>query len=108
MERRNQIVVLRQEGQPWPTIAVAVGLSQSRVRSIYAEAVHTVSRPNSDDALLDNLRQFLAACNRSSRRAYGAWSERIVSPATVENRFGSWTQAVAEVRKVGDRYAVGA
>jgi hypothetical protein len=44
--------------------------------------------------ILENVRAFLATGSAPSRRTYGSWPARIVSPATIENRFGSWAKAV--------------
>jgi hypothetical protein len=98
LERHVHIVALRQDGRTWPEIAAAVGLSQSRVRDIYAKPpLATHDESVSDAVLVANLRLFLAECpgHRPSRRAYARWPRRVASPATVENRFGSWSRALA-------------
>ncbi len=93
--RRAEIVARRRAGETWPAVALAVGLSRSRVRRLYAEAAHPAPRHTPDDtALLDNLAAFVAATGATSRRAYTAWPGRITSPATLENHFGSWARAV--------------
>lgn len=99
VERRDEIVERRQAGDTWPAVALAVGMSQSRVRRLYADAVHPAPRYTPDEAaMLENLRAFLdearAAGTPTSRRAYGMWPARIASPATVVTRFGSWVRAV--------------
>jgi hypothetical protein len=98
---RERVVALRDEGKTWPEIAAAVGLSHSRVRAIYDDCTATQARP--DDVMtleniLENIRAFLATGSAPSRRAYGAWPERVVSPATVEHRFGSWALALSRAR----------
>lgn len=85
-------------------IAVAVGLSQSRVRRLYADAVSPAPRYTPDEAgILANVRAFLeeatAAGTPTSRRAYEAWAGRIASPATVVTRFVRWSWAVRAVRR---------
>lgn len=98
-ERREQIVTLRGEGKPWHEVTRAVGLSASRVRAIYDEHTEGAPRRLDDDALLTNLRLFLAEVSgEPSRRAYGRWSGRAVTSATIGNRFGSWTRALALAR----------
>ena len=90
---QERVVALRAEGKTWPEIAAAVGLSHSRVRAIYEDCTAAQGRPD-DDMILENVRAFLATGSAPSRRTYGSWPARIVSPATVENRFGSWAKAV--------------
>jgi len=94
---RERVVALRDEGRTWPEIAAAVGLSHSRVRAIYDDCTPTQARPD-DDMILENIRAFLTTGSAPSRRAYGAWPERVVSPATVEHRFGSWALALSRAR----------
>jgi hypothetical protein len=94
---QERIAALRQEGKTWSEIAATVGLSMSRVRSIYASSERSLHVPVSDAAILSNLRQYMESTNQPpTRRAFARWRERIVSPATVENRFGSWQRAVEE------------
>jgi hypothetical protein len=101
-KRQEHIVALRQDGRTWPEVAAAVGLSQSRVRNIYATSpLATHDESVSDAVLVANLRLFLAECpgHRPSRRAYARWPRRLASPATVENRFGSWSRALAHAQQ---------
>jgi hypothetical protein len=90
-------MTLRNQGRTWAEIAAAVGLSHSRVRTIYATCSGTVARPPLDDsALLENLCAFVAeqGAKSLSRRAYMGWPGRVVSHTTMENRFGSWQRAL--------------
>jgi hypothetical protein len=43
----------------------------------------------------------------TSRRAYGAWAGRLVSPATVVTRFGAWASALALARAQESEAAAG-
>jgi hypothetical protein len=94
---QERVVALRDEGKTWPEIAAAVGLSHSHVRASYDDCTATQARPD-DDMILENIRAFLATGSAPSRRTYGGWPERVVSPATVENRFGSWALALSRAR----------
>lgn len=100
-EAIDQIAALRAEGATWSAVAATVGLSLSRVRALHAgRSALEDAAPNrpDDDAILGNVRAFLLTHpDQASRRAYAAWPDRLVSPATIENRFGSWVQAVAAV-----------
>jgi hypothetical protein len=96
-------VARRKAGETWLAIALAVGLSPSRVRRLYAAVVHPAPRLSPGAAaLIANLRAFLAEAATTaaptSRRAYGAWAGRLVSPATVVTRFGTWAHALALAR----------
>ena len=95
-ERQDRIVALRHGGKTWYEIAAAVGLSPSRARAIYASRVEVATAPVDDAAILSNIEMFARGCTNQAptRRAYGQWSGRIVSPATIEHRFGSWQRAV--------------
>ncbi len=94
----QQVATLRGEGRTWAEVAAATGLAASRVRAIHARHVGASERPD-DDAILENLRQFLTECGKTAnRRAYAAWPGRMVSPATIESRFGSWTIATKSVQ----------
>jgi len=100
--RRERILAMRLEGETWPHIATALGMSQSRVRAIYAESAQPAPQPlrdDGDEAILANLRAFLLDCPTSSRRTYGSWPGRLASPATIESRLGSWTRAVELARE---------
>jgi hypothetical protein len=101
--RQGEIVARRQAGETWPAIALAVGLSISRVRRLYGTAIAPPPRLSPGAAaLIANLRAFLAEAATTgaptSRRAYGAWTGRLVSPATVVSRFGTWARALALAR----------
>jgi hypothetical protein len=96
-------VARRQAGETWPAIALAVGLSTSRVRRLYAAAIAPPPRLSPGAAaIIANLRAFLAEAamtgTPTSRRAYGAWPGRLVSPATIVTRFGTWARALALAR----------
>jgi hypothetical protein len=98
-----EIVARRRAGATWPQIALAVGLSRSRVRRLYAAAVAPPPRLSPGAAaIIANLRAFLAEAavlgTPTSRRAYGAWAGRLVSPATVVTRFGTWARALVLAR----------
>jgi hypothetical protein len=100
---QGEIVARRRAGETWPAIALAVGLSTSRVRRLYAAAIHPAPRLSPGAAaIIANLRAFLAEATTTgtptSRRAYGAWAGRLVSPATVVTRFRTWARAVALAR----------
>ena len=49
-------------------------------------------------AIIANLHAFLTEATTTgtptSRRAYGAWAGRLVSPATIVTRFGTWAHAL--------------
>jgi hypothetical protein len=99
----QQIVALRDAGKMWAEVAAAVGLSHSRVRELHSRATgdREAEARVEDEAVLCNVRAFLLESRLESRavqprrRAYGAWPERVVSPATVENHFGSWARALS-------------
>jgi len=92
--RRESIATLRRQGNTWQAVALSVGLSPSRARAVHAACAPPSPSPD-DTALLHNLRAFVLQHPSGSRRAYGAWSSRLTSPATVVTRFGSWTEAIA-------------
>jgi len=92
--RRESIATLRRQGNTWQAVALSVGLSPSSARAVHAACAPTSPSPD-DTALLHNLRAFVLQHPSGSRRAYGAWSSRLASPATVVTRFGSWTEAIA-------------
>lgn len=91
--RRESIATLRRQGNTWQAVALSVGLSPSRARAVHAACAPPSPSPD-DTALLHNLRAFVLQHPSGSRRAYGAWSSRLASPATVVTRFGSWTEAI--------------
>ncbi len=93
--RRESIATLRRQGNTWQAVALSVGLSPSRARAVHTTCAPPSPSPN-DTALLHNLRAFVLQHPSGSRRAYGAWSSRLASPATVVTRFGSWTEAIAQ------------
>ncbi len=76
-------------------VALSVGLSPSRARAVHAACAPPSPSPD-DTALVHNLRAFVLQHPSGSRRAYGAWSSRLASPATVVNRFGSWWPTYGE------------
>jgi hypothetical protein len=101
--RQDEIVARRKAGETWQAIALAVGLSPSRVRRLYAAAVHPAPRLSpSAMAIIANLHAFLTEATTmgtpTSRRAYGAWADRLVSPATIVTRFGTWAHALGLAR----------
>jgi hypothetical protein len=59
--------------------------------------LHLQARSIANDAVLVDVQQFIAVYDGASpaRCAYDRWPKRIVALRTVENRFGSWSQAVA-------------
>jgi hypothetical protein len=84
-------------------VALAVGLSPSRVRRLYAATIHRASRLSPGAAaIIANVRAFLAEATMTgaptSRRAYAAWAGRLASPATIVTRFGTWAHALVLAR----------
>jgi len=90
-----KIVALRADGRAWQEVAATVTLSTSRCRAIHAATRRPVAQPRHDDSpILANLRAFLIAHPAGCRCHDARWPDRLVSPATIEGRFGSWRRAV--------------